>query len=205
MEKFDQEYFFIRRTSDPRRPSLVADDNTEERIFNSQDQLSGSAPFVFFNSLKAENIRQKIVGIVPDILFVGTDLVVKESIREKILLQDIPNLHMHPSIYIDNNENWHEDYWYLNFTQRFDCWDRDLSEYDDEIAPIKIGTDEFREVFTFSLNDQLLEKTPLSERRLFKMGGTLAATVTCHKSLYSLFNGNGNGKSGANLICVSDY
>jgi hypothetical protein len=203
MGKFDQEYYFIRRASSEERPSLLADSDTEDRIFDSENQLVGSAPFVFLNNLKDEQLRKKIEGIVPDIMFVGTDLVVSNSIRENLLLENIPHLYMHPSVYIDNNDNWNENYWYLNFQSTLDCWDREFSEYDDEIEPIKIGIEEFREVFSFSLNEKILEKIPLPDRRLFKMGGTVAATVTCHKSLYSIFNRD--GKSGANVIRISDY
>ena len=160
----------------------------------------GSAPLVFTNANKDENTAAGIVAETPDVLFSGMSVLVRTPIRDKLLLADIPHLSMHPSIYIDDSDKWHEDYWFLTFTQEFDCWDREKSEFDDE--PMKAPHAELFQVYSYRMNSDLLAKTPLEARLLFKMGGDVHGYICCHKSLRSTFSAG--GKSGAHFESLSD-
>jgi hypothetical protein len=200
---YNDEYFFIRKPDDERYPSLTPNEDTVARDFNFRAQSFGDPPFVFHNGWRDENKIQGVSEIIADILFVGSDMVVRTPIRDRLLDKSIPHLHMHPSIYIDDRGNWHEDYWYLAFTDRFDCWDREKSDYPRDISPVRLGGMELYGIYSFSLNEKIIEKTELNKRLLFKMGGTLNAFSTCHKSLISIFRGD--GKSGAELIKIADY
>lgn len=184
MSKFNDEYFFVMRPRDnDRLPFLVPDTNTEDREFRYKAQPFGSPPLVFHNDLEQEDIKAGMRTVVAPILFAGTDLVVASSIREQLLHMEVPNLSMHPAIYIDETDHWHEDYWYLTFTDRLDCWDRVHSTFDDEEPPIKLGGYELFEVYRYSLDEQVLDRLPLQQRLLFKMGGTTTADVVCHASV----------------------
>ena len=201
MRKYDNQYYFIEQVSDDRSPSLVADENTEDRTYTYERQLVGTPPLVFYNGWKEENIAQRIKSTVSDILFNGSNLVVRSRIREKLLNYDIQNLHMHPTVYIHDDGKWHEDYWYMTFTEQFDCWDRQLSTYEPE--PLEMGGYKLHSVYTYSLNEDLLDKTPLEQRLLFKMGGTQDGYIVCHQKLLSLFLGD--GKNGAKLTPIHEY
>lgn len=201
MNDFDSEYFFIRKPKkSPKIPFLVPDENTVGRRFRFEAQPIGSAPLVFHNADKDENMRAGIVAETPDVLFSGSSVLVRTAIREKLLLLDVPHLSMHPAIYIDDKDKWHEDYWFLTFTEDFDCWDRENSEYDDEA--IEVGGTELFQVYSYRLNSSILATTPLQDRLLFKMGGDVHGFICCHKSLRSTFGAG--GKSGAHLECISD-
>ncbi|NVM79945.1 hypothetical protein FHW83_005787 [Duganella sp. SG902] len=199
----DNEYYFIRKPDDDRLPFLVPDENTEDRCFRFEPQPQGSPPLVFHNGWRDLQRKNKIVGVTPDILFAGADLVVRDAIRERLLEHRIPSMHMHPVVYIDNAGQWHEDFWYLTFADRFDCWDRTTSEFDEESPPIRLGGFQLQEVYTYCLDEELMRQTPLDNRRLFKMGGDLNAFVVCHSSLSHIFRGNGT--SGASLMAIADY
>ena len=200
MSKYNEQYYFIRRLKDNDAiPFLTPDENTAGRHYDYKAQPVGSAPLVFHNGFKERSLKKGIVGLVPDILFAGSDMVVKSAIRQKLLLVDIPRLHMHSAIYIDDKDNWHEDYWYLTFTDPFDCWDRETSEYDDEDDGDD-DDDPSYEVYRFSLNTDLLDKTPLRDRLLFKMGGQTSEFAVCHESILSIFRA-----SGAKIIPIRDY
>lgn len=201
MKKYDQQYFIIERADDDKLPYLIADKNTEDRNFQYERQLVGTPPLGFLNGWKDENLAQGIKAIVPDILFAGTAPVVHSPIREVLLNYDIPNLHMHPTFYIHDNGKWHEDLWYMTFTDRFDCWDREHSAYEPE--PLEMGGFKLHSVYTYSLNEELLDKTPLEQRLLFKMGGSIDAFVVCHQKLLGLFRGD--GKNGAKLTPIHEY
>lgn len=201
MSDFDSEYFFIRKPKkSPKIPFLIPDESTVARRFRFEAQPIGSAPLVFHNADKDENMRTEIVAETPDVLFSGSSLLVRTPIRDKLLLLDVPNLFMHPAIYIDDKDNWHEDYWFLTFTEDFDCWDREDSEYDDEA--IEVGGTELYQVYSYRMNSSLLAKTPLHERLLFKMGGDVHGFICCHQTLRLIFGAG--GKSGARLERIID-
>jgi hypothetical protein len=204
MSKYDADYFFILKPLDDETlPFLMPDQNTEDRTFRYEAQPMGSPPLVFVNAWREEREKKGITSRTADILFEGDDLVVRNSIRERLLEQDLPGLHMHPAIYIDDNDKWHEDYWYLTFTDRVDCWDRSSSDYEQNRPPLRLGGFELFTVYTYSLDQKVLDQLPIKQRLLFKLGGSTDAFILCHKSLARIFSGNGS--SGADLTPIGDY
>jgi len=202
MNKYDDDYFFIRSDDENARlPALTPDINTSERRYAQQPAAPGSAPLIFTNSWKDEFAARRVKDEVADILFEGVNFIVRDHIRERLLPMEIPNLHMHPAVYIDDRGNWHEDFWFLAITNDLDCWDRTTSTY--AKRQITIGSETLYSMYTYSLNSELLDRTPLAERLLFQMGGTLDGLVTCHKSLAGVFRGNGT--NGARLQAITDY
>ena len=115
MTDYNQDYFFIRsdNVNNTRLPSLVPDTNTGERRFHYEPEPTGSAPLIFSNGWKEEFRRRGVRDDLTDILFDGNNFMV----RERLLQYEIPNLHIHPAIYIDDRDEWHEDYWYLTFSE----------------------------------------------------------------------------------------
>lgn len=201
MQDYDKEYYSISKPMrSPRLPSLVPDQNTEGRGFDTMAQPIGSGPFVSFNGRKDYNSENGIFSLAPSIMFAGSDLVVVDAIREKLLLAEIPNLSMHPAVYIDDKDVWHENRWFLTFTSEFDCWDREKSDYAKNT--VKVGGAELFDVYEFRLDSKVMAKTPLESRRLFKIGGTVDPQIFCHKSLSSIFSGN--GESGVQLTNLED-
>jgi hypothetical protein len=200
---YDQQYYFIRPADDDSLPDLTPDTNTENRSFRFERQPFSSPPLVFFNGAKEYQEKNKIPRLetLPDILFEGGNLVVRSNIRKSLLSYDIPHLHMHPAIYIHDDGKWYEDYWYMTFTEEFDCWDRGNSRHEDD--PMEIGGFKLYTVYNYSLSQDILDKTKMENRLLFKMGGSLDAFIVCEKKFSNLFP-NGE-KSGLQLLLVSDY
>jgi hypothetical protein len=200
MGKYDEQYYFIRRPmGDDATPSLKADDDTSMRDYITEAQPLGE-PLVFLNSWRKENAKKQIKEKIRSILFEGTNLLVSGKIRRSLLDFDIPNLSMCPSVYIDDRDKWHEDYWFLTFTQSFDCWDKNASTYIDD--PIEDDDVKLYHVQKFILDEQLLNQVPLEQRLLFKMGGSMRAFITVHEKLLPLFSGSGD--SGADFKRLSD-
>lgn len=202
MANFDQEYFFIRKPrKDPKVPFLVPDASTENRHFESNQEPVSSPPLVFLNGYKKENKKSGIVAQTTDIMFVGADFIVCTAMRDKLLVRDLPTLFMHPAIYIDDKDKWHEEYWFLTFPKTFDCWDRTMSRYDKE-APIEVDDEKIYGVSSYRLDPAVIKKTPLERRLLFKMGGDLSNNIVCHQSLLHIFTAGGH--SGANIISLAE-
>lgn len=198
MHSFDGQYYFICFHDDDRLPILAPDMDTAAKPFMSQRLPTGQKPLIFYNSSLN---WQKQYGITPtntppDILFHGADVIVKGDARDKLLGHNIPGLAMHMAIFIDHNDDWHEDYWHLTFTEMFDCWDRKHSKYDHDPEQFADSIN----VYTYSLDDDVLKSTPIEKRRLFKMGNTSAGMIVVHQSIADLFRG-----TGADLIPIADY
>lgn len=204
MNHYNDEYFFIRKSkNNDFLPFLEPDVNTENRRFRFEVQPAGSPPLVFHNTWKEENKKRGIHAATPSVLFEGDDLVVNTAIRDSLLIADIPHLAMHPAIYIDDQEEWHENYWFLTFTNWLDCWDRRTSTYEEDDPPIRLGGFELHQVYQYSFDPDVLDKIPQQQRLLFKLGGSQDGFIVCHQSLAGLFRGN--GASGAEMIAIASY
>lgn len=202
MSKYDSEYYFVMSDdSDSSLPYLLPDTNTNERRFRVQAQPVGSAPLVFSNGLKEDYKTQGRREHIADILFHSSTFAVRDKIREELITYDIPDIHIHPAIYIDDTGVWHEDYWFLTFTNAYDCWDRDNSTFDPE--PLDAPKQPLFSVFSYSLNTEFLDNIPLNRRLLFKMGGVIPSVIVCHQSIASLFRKN--RPNGAKLVAINDY
>ncbi|MET3130292.1 hypothetical protein AAKU55_000545 [Oxalobacteraceae bacterium GrIS 1.11] len=204
MIDYNNQYFFIGKSIDnPYLPSLTPDTNTENRKFGYKKQHLSSSPLIFYNGAKEfnKNRNVEILQVISEVLFCGADLVVSTRIREALLQFNIPNLDMHPAIYINDDDKRHEDYWYMTFTDNFDCWDRNNSTYKAKTADRADETD--YSIYTYSLNQELLDNTPLEQRLLFKMGADSNPSIVCHNSLSNLFYTD--EKSGTHLTIISEY
>lgn len=201
MSKYDNEYFFIRVDDDQRTPYLKPDTNMNERRFRNKVPQVNSAPFIFTNAWKDDFRKAGIKEKINDVLFESSLFLVRDVMRERLLRHEIPAMFLHPAVYIDDSDEWHEDYWFMGFTDRFDCWDRSSSTY--KVPPLKIGVREFYSMYSYSLDEQVLTNTPLANRLLFQIGGTQDAMVVCHESIAPIFREN--GRSGVVLQPIKDY
>ncbi|MYM96545.1 hypothetical protein [Duganella vulcania] len=200
MHNYDNDYFFLQKAEAEGFPSLTPDEATVERHYSFEIPSDDLSPFVFFNGARAYQIKTGVdpVKVPPEILFDGTSLVVKTAMRNTLADMNIPGFFMHPIIYTDDGQRY-EDYWFLAFPDRFDCWDRELSDCSDTV--IELGGFTLHSVHSYRLNSKILDDTPLQQRLLFKLGGTLDAFIVCHKSIVALFQ----GLSGAKIVGISDF
>jgi hypothetical protein len=131
MGRFDKEYFFLQSPADVRYPELSPDQDTVLKPYETEVLPFGQKPLIFTNGNLEMCLEagQRPVDPPPDVLFHGDDLVVREYLAKKLEDMEIPNLAIQPAIFIDHKKKWHEDYWFLTFTKRFDCWDREKSRY----------------------------------------------------------------------------
>lgn len=202
MSNYNDDYFFIRRDEDNERlPFLQPDVDTGERRYVQYPPVPGSAPLIFTNGFKDEFMARGVKDEVADILFDGVNFIVCDAIREQLLELDIPHVRLHPAVYIDDLDNWHENYWYVSVTNEFDCWDRATSTFGKK--SIVIDGETLHNMFSYSLDTQAMDAKPLPERLLFQMGGTAVGLITCHRTLAPIFRRNRT--SGAVLQPITDY
>ena len=138
----------------------------------------------------------------PPVLFNGTHPLVNSATRERLLRLELPNIALQPAIFIDDWGTWHEDYWFVTFLSRLDCWDRHASKYEQDVPSSVIGGFELHQVYRFSLSDEALEGTPLNQRQLFQLGGSVDAFSVAHQSVAAIFSAAGGG---VHVLPIQDY
>lgn len=196
-----EQYFIIQADiMDDRVPLLRADDTTSMRDYQTE-ALPLGAPLVFTNGYRDRNKKARRKDSVSDILFEGSNIVVKGSIREKLLDLSLKNVSLYPATYIDDSEKWHEDYWYVTFTSKLDCWDRKASQVIGQ--PVELGGERLHEVLKFELDQKVLKDIPLQDRLLFKMGECMPDHAVAHESILKLFGGG--RLDGVKFVKLSEY
>ena len=200
----DKEYFFVlpSYSKGESLPDLRPDADTATKPYMTEVLPVGGKPLIFRNGFAdLQEARGTLRNGPPGpVLFHGVDLVVREEIANKLwdLEPLIPNLAIQPAIYIDHKDKWYENYWFLTFTTKLDCWDRNNSDYNHE--PFGLPGIYRYSVYSYSLNEKMLQKMPLSERRLFEIGATQEGFVVVHKSLADLFR-----LDDVDLVLIEDY
>lgn len=204
MTDFDKEYYFLSDDDREGRPFPRPFHETDEREYWKKPIAPDAPPLAFYNGFKRFQRKRgaKPVPAPPDVMFERYNLIVRKPLLDALLVHEPAGIFTHPAWYVHDDKTLHDDFHYLGFRQRFDCWDRNLSDYarKDEDAG---STDHEPNVLTFRLNAQLLAQTPMNERLLFVMGGCFLPNVVCHESLLPLFLGG--EYSGISATRVDDY
>lgn len=208
MSQFDNEYYFLLQPRDDDKdvdvlPFLTPDETTAKLPYQYAVLPLGSKPLVFVNGEKDANLKYgvSVIKTPPPVLFAGNHPLVSGQIRDKLLRLELPNVAFQPAIFIDDWGKWHEDYWYLTFLERLDCWSRTDSEYERSEPPLELGGFELHQVYRFSLDDQILDKVNKTHRMLFQMGGTQEGFVVAHRSVAALFGST----AGVQVLSIPDY
>lgn len=209
MSRSDEQYFFLMQPREDDKtvdtlPVLSADETTAKLPYEYEVIPSGVKPLMFENGAADFNKRygRTTLKNLPPVLFVGNHPVVSGSIREKLLKLDMPNIALQPAIYVDDWGKWHEDYWFVTFLSRLDCWSRKDSFYEQGLQPIRLGGFELYQVYRFSLDDEILNAVPKEERLLFQLGGTQEAFAVAHQSVAAIFAAAG---AGVQVLPIADY
>ncbi len=123
MKNYDDEYYLVRRTFNNDRVYVDATKKTAHREYGSE-WLAAGEPLFFENSYRERDIKEGIQHVIPYILLEGSDLIVNDIVRDFFKYLDISGLQIYPAVYIDDDLDWHENFWFLNFFESLDCWDR---------------------------------------------------------------------------------
>lgn len=208
MSKYNSEYFFLVQPRDDDKdvdvlPFLSPDETTAKLPYQYAVMPVGSKPLVFVNGEKEVNLRYgvSVIKTPPPVLFAGNHPVVDGQIRERLLRLDLPNVALQPTVFIDDWGTWHEDYWYMTFLDRLDCWSRTDSDYEQSEPPLELGGFELHQVYKFSLDDSVLDQVDKPRRLLFQMGGTQEGFAVAHQSVAAMFG----GVAGVQVLRVQDY
>lgn len=179
MSKYDQEYYIAYTTLNPDQLHIKPKASTAARGYRYTKLTLGEAPLFFVNAFQKRDQKTGARRTVTDILYDGASFAVTDEIKRYLGQFEIASMQHYPAIIINDDDRWHEDYWYLNIYERLDCWDRNTSIYEIDTE----ANDPKPMVDKFSLDTAKLEAIPEEKRLIFKIGGASKAYVLMHRKI----------------------
>ena len=174
----DKEYYVLERPARDEVSLLSATRNTASEDFRKYGQYL-SKPIFFTNDWRDENVKAGILEEQSHILFNGNDILISKEVVEVLRLLDIQNIDFTSAIYIDDKDQYHEEYYFVRFRGKVDCWSRIDSDYNKKPR----SSSGLHYVYSYSLNDETLQEIDLKSRLIFKMAGTSLSLCFVHKAL----------------------
>jgi len=198
MNNYNDDYYIsFKATPDQQYVSIRPDDKTGARKYNMIIPEPGSQPFFFINRWKEKDNRRGVKRNLSDVFVAsGSGWLVSNKVYDVLVKFNSQGVKYHPAVYIDDEGNWHEGYWFVGFYDRIDCVDKNLSTVSEKIGN-NVVVDKY--VLDQNVLDQVLEEN----RMMFMTKGDMDNYIFCHKTLvdalsHKLFNG-------VRFIKVSDY
>ncbi len=204
MNKYNNQYYIAQTCFTPTQIHIVADRKTENRDYTFTQLNFGETPLFFKNGFEEKDRRTGGKRVLTDVLMDGASMMVVDAIRDELKKYNIDYMQLYPAVYIDDNQIWHENYWYLNFYRNIDCWDRKYSIYE------KFDDDDFDDddddnaiVDKYYLDVSILDAIPEEKRLLFRMGGASNAYIFVHQRIADFLIKNKH--TGIRLFKVADF
>ncbi len=199
MNQYDNEYYIAIEPAGEDHISPIPDQTTADRNYEYLKLPINEKPLIFHNSESERDFKRGIIRPLSDVLFDGNDLIVSDSIRNKLIQHDIDGLQLYPAVYIDDKNHWHENYWHLCFYERLRCLDKARASLDGDINPTEFNID----VDQFRLDKNVLDVIPEEQRLLFKIGETSMGYIFIHQLIVDFFEKN--SFSGIRFFKVTDF
>ncbi|WJE08515.1 hypothetical protein [Pseudoalteromonas sp. JC3] len=178
---------------------------TARRNFDFERLEWGEEPLFFENAFKDEYQNLGRCCVLPDVSFYATIPILNDSIRNKLKFYNFSNVQLYPTVFIDDNNTYHENLWCMNFWEELDCLDREKSKFSKR-AMEKLKLDPLADglsTYKYSLDSDVLDKIPEEERLIFKMGPDDMGYVFVHQKIADIFFEE--KATGVNLVKVSDF
>ncbi|WP_199611053.1 imm11 family protein [Flocculibacter collagenilyticus] len=199
MTKFNDEYYIASPCNNDEDQSFISVHKRSEHLRFNRTRLISGAPFFVEKAFQERDKRLNINCVNTDIMFGCGTLIMNDIVKSKISQFEISGTQLYPSILIDSDNRWHENYWYLNIWERLDCWSRNMSVYE----PAEDGDENGAIVDRYHLDSAVLNDIPEPNRLIFRMGGESFAHTFFHKKIVDIFEEN--NFTGIRFFKVSEY
>jgi len=186
MSKYNDDYYIVFEYDDAETVYLKALRKTADRDYEFEKMRFGLEPLFFENAYKKEDIKRKIERKIRSVHMNMNFLLINNELRDKLKFFDITYFQLYPAVIIDDNEHYHENYWFFNIYNNLDCIDYDKSI----IRDYEVG-DKYHDVNTYYLSDAVLDKIPEEERLIFRPANTDIGFTFVHQKIVNVFNDYG--------------
>ena len=183
MNKYDDQYYIVDEVYDDNTLYLKALKKSANRDFEYKKMQSGDEPLFFENAYKKEDIATGSKKQIKQSHMNGNFLLVSNDIRGKIKDIQSNGIQLYPTVIIDDDENFHDNFWLFNVFKKQDYIDFDKSEikrYDPK--------DDSHRVKKYCLSDEALDKVHEENRLIFKPSNTDIGFMFVHQKIVDIFN-----------------
>ncbi|WP_199611055.1 imm11 family protein [Flocculibacter collagenilyticus] len=204
MNKYDDEYYIILNDYHDQTLYVDALQKSADRRYRYKKLTLGQEPLFFENGYKEEAIEKGINLPVTDVLMDGVTPIITTKLRDKIKHIDFKVMQLYPSVYIDDKDKWHENYWCMNFWEEVDYWDKEKSKLS-KTSRKRLATNPNAvviDIYKYVLDVEKLDKVPLAERLIFKIDRGMGY-IFIHQSIADILMEE--NPTGIKLVKVSDF
>jgi len=209
MSKYNDQYYFI--FNDYGNSSyLTPFQETEDRNWTYQKLSRTGGPAFFENTDKGMYKKSRKKQSINDVMVAAGDFLIDRRIYELLQLFDIDNLQFYPAVFVDDDENWHEQYMLLNFFGSLDCLDIDKSEiyFDEDDEDVDEDEDEDEDDIEYSVDrfylcEAVLDSIAQEQRLIFRLAKACPSYTLVHQQVKDIFD-QANA-TGINFIKVSEF
>ena len=201
MSELQQEYYipFVRNTEN--KLFINTDEKSSRRYYHYRKFNIVDGPMVYLNNYKEENLKLGINTPLPDIFLDFGAMIIPKAFMVFLRQFDIYGLQLFPTIYIDDNDQWHENLWLVNFFEGIDCIDKQKSKinYDPRVWDEGDRLIVKKTIF----DDSVLRAIPEDQRLIFKMTNVDKPHLYCHKRVVDYIREQ--NYTGVIFVKASDY
>ena len=179
MSELQQEYYIPFRANTENKLFINTDEKSSRRYYFHTKFNLADGPMVYLNDYKEENLKHGIKTPLPDIFLDYGVMIIPKEFMVFLRKFDIYGLQLFPTIYIDDDDKWHENLWLVNFFKGINCIDKEKStiiykpERTRENAPLNVRKTVF--------DDSILRAIPEDQRLIFTMDNVDMLYLYCHQ------------------------
>jgi len=179
MSELQQQYYVPLRANTENKLFIGRDEKSKRRYYHYRKFNLVDGPMVYLNKYKEENLKLGVKTVLPDIFLEFSAMIIPKTFMVFLRNFDIYGLQLFPTIYIDDDDQWHENLWLVNFFEGIDCIDKEKSEIDydpdlwEEGDPLVVDETVF--------DDSVLRAIPEDQRLIFKMANVAWPHLYCHQ------------------------
>ena len=199
MKKIQDQYFIIKKPLADEYPNLKVDKTFARTRFKISMPSAEDETLKFTNRWRDDNHRDNITETIEDVLFNGVYFLIRDNLYQKFQEKKLYKTGYYPSVYIDDKDQWHEDYWFVTVLNELDCWCRKKSDYDTK----NVFSDGSCSINKIVLDEEIINSIPLEKRKIFKLGKSMPSRILVHESLADIILST--NVTPECLISLSDY
>jgi len=186
MEGLDDSYY-VMSVDGTQEDYIFAAGDAETKALRYGTEYLPAGRAMFFHNTDAEDLRHEgIKENIGDIIFNGSNFLIKKEIRDKLLKYPIQGVQYYPAVYTDIEGNNHFDYFFVNIYEDQDWCYIERSQLDHRGQKrLDRGDEPGVESIVLDFHKMLL--VPEDERLIFSMGNIDMGKPIIHKKVKDIF------------------
>ncbi|BCV64209.1 imm11 family protein [Shewanella algae] len=174
MRQYEEQYYILKRVEFREIfLSLRATENTGARNHTYEKLDYGDGPALFENGYKGE-IPFHLTNAQMDSIYP----VVSEDVASAVKGYHTKGFQLFPAVIIDDDDHWHEDFYFFNFYRDIDCVDFKKSTVRNYSPAKKNNT-----VLQYKLDASVLDAIPEENRLMIKLAGVTGGALLFHEKI----------------------